>query len=399
VTFREVVRLSFDAVRAHRLRSVLTAVGIAVGVAAVVLLTSIGEGLQRFVVSEFTQFGTNIIGITPGRTTTFGVSGAIIASIRPLTITDAEAMRRVRDIESVVPVVQGNAQVDGNGKIRRANVIGTGPQMPLVYQFPVASGRFLPTDSAEAPRPFAILGSKVHAELFGEESPLGRKVRIGGVAYRVIGVMSSKGQVLGFDLDDAVYVPVQRALEMFNREGLMEIDVVYRSGAPESEVVSGIRRVLVARHGRDDVTITTQKQMLDVLGKILGVLTFAVGAIGGISLLVGGVGILTIMTIAVTERTAEIGLLRALGAERRQVMALFLLEAVVLASLGGAAGLLAGAGGGMLLHTIVPGLPVRLTWFFAALAEGTAIAIGLAAGLLPARRAAALDPLEALRAE
>jgi putative ABC transport system permease protein len=416
MTLREIARIAFGAVRAYRLRSVLTALGIAVGVAAVVLLTSIGEGLQRFVVTEFTQFGTNIIAINPGRTTTFGVSPAIISSIRPLAIADAVALRRVRDVEAVVPVVQGNAQVDGGGRIRRTNIIGTGPEMPLVYQFPVSVGRFLPADAAEAPRPFVVLGSKVARELFGREGDgepggggerdgsrgsdaLGRKVRIGGERYRVVGVMSSKGQVLGFDLDDAVYIPVQRALEMFDREGLMEIDVVYSPGAPESEVVAGIDRILVSRHRQDDFTVTTQKQMLDVLGKILGVLTFAVGALGGISLLVGGVGILTIMTIAVTERTAEIGLLRALGAERRQVLALFLLEAVVLAALGGGFGLGAGAGGAWLLHAIFPALPVRTTWFFAGLAEATAVSIGLLAGILPASRAARLDPLEALRTE
>jgi len=399
MTAREIARLSFDAVRAYRLRSLLTALGIAVGVAAVVLLTSIGEGLQRFVVTEFTQFGTNIIGVNPGRATTFGISGAIIANIRPLTIPDAGALQRVRDVEAAVPVVQGNAQVDGGGRIRRANIIGTGPQMTDVYKFPVAAGRFLPGDAAEAPRAFAVLGSKVQRELFGDGAALGRRIRIGGERFRVVGVMTSKGQVLGFDLDDAVYIPARKALEMFNREGLMEIDVVYRAGAPEAEVVAGLRRVLVARHGQDDVTLTTQKQMLDVLGKILGVLTFAIGALGGISLLVGGVGILTIMTIAVTERTAEIGLLRALGAERGQVLSLFLLEAVVLAALGGGAGLGLGAGGAWLLHAILPALPVRTTWFFAALAEGTAVAIGLVAGILPATRAARLNPLEALRTE
>lgn len=396
---RELASLAFDAVRAHRLRSLLTALGIAVGIAAVVLLTSIGEGVQRFVMAEFTQFGTTIVGINPGKTTTFGLSGALIASVRPLSVDDAAALTRVPHVEACIPMVQGNAQVEGNSRTRRTMIFGTGSELPRVFKFEVSMGRFLPPDETEAPRAYVVLGSKVHRELFGDASPLGRRIRIAGERYRVIGVMAPKGEIVGFDMDDAVYLPVVRALDMFDREGLMEIDVLYREGAVEQEVVDGIRRILVARHGQEDFTITTQRQMLDVLGSILDVLKFAVGALGGISLLVGGVGILTIMTIAVTERTAEIGLLRAIGAEKSQVLALFLAEAVVLAGLGGLAGLLLGAGGAALLTFAVPSLPTHTPWSFALLAEGVAVAVGLLAGILPARRAAGLDPLEALRAE
>ncbi|RMG44616.1 MAG: ABC transporter permease [Acidobacteria bacterium] len=393
----DLAALALGAVRAHRLRSGLTALGIAVGVAAVVLLTSIGEGVQRYVLSEFTQFGTTLIAVNPGKTTTFGVSGALIGTVRPLSLDDALALRRLPYVDGVVPVVQGNAAVEGNGRTRRTMVLGVGPEMPSVYRFRVAAGRFLPEDDPSAPRALAVLGAKVRDELFGAANPLGRRIRIGGERYRVAGVMESKGQVLGFDLDDAVYIPAARALEMFDREGLMEIDVLYRPGAPEDEVVASLRRTLVARHGREDFTITTQTQMLEVLGSILDVLKFAVGALGGISLLVGGIGILTIMTIAVGERTPEIGLLRALGAERGDVLRLFLGEAILLAAIGGAAGLVLGAGGGRLLALALPGLPVHTRWSFAVLAEAIAVAIGLAAGILPARRAARLDPILALR--
>ncbi|MDF1554234.1 MAG: ABC transporter permease [Deferrisomatales bacterium] len=393
------VRLTAGSVRYHRGRSLLTALGIAVGIAAVVLLTSIGEGVQQFVLAEFTQFGTNLIGINPGRATTFGGSIGVFGSVRPLSLGDARALQKVPGALAVVPALQGNAEVEAEGRRRRVTVYGVGPEFPAVFRFRAAAGRFLPADDPEAPRAFAVLGSRLRQELFGGDSPLGARIRVGGNRYRVLGVMEAKGQVLGFDLDDTVYIPAARALELFNREGVMEIDLLYAPRASAGEVVAGIRRILNARHGREDYTITTQQQMLDVLGRVLDVLTFAVGALGAISLLVGGVGILTIMTIAVAERTAEVGLLRALGAGHWQILALFLGEAALLSAAGGLAGLTLGAGGARLLHLAVPALPVHTPWSYVLAAELVAVTIGLAAGALPAVRAGQLDPVEALRAE
>jgi putative ABC transport system permease protein len=399
VLIRDFIRLTTGSITAQRIRSFLTGLGIAVGIAAVVLLTSIGEGLNRFVVSEFTQFGTNLIGINPGRVTTMGTPLGILGSVRLLTLGDVEALRRVPHVNAVIPWIWGNAEVEGGRKRRRTTIYGVGPEMPVVLRIKVSAGRFLPTDDPDAPRAFAVLGSKMRKELFSTANPLGQRIRIGGDRFRVIGTMESKGQILGFDMDDTVYIPTVRGLELFNREGLMEIDVLYSESASVDEVVAGIRRVLMARHGQEDFTITTQQQMLDVLGSVLGVLTIAVGALGGISLLVGCVGILTVMTIAVNEKTAEIGLLRALGATRIQVLILFLGEAVVLAAIGGLAGMALGAGGAQLIHFFLPALPVHTPWFYVLLAEVLAAAIGLLAGVLPARHAARQDPVEALREE
>lgn len=397
--FNDAIKLALVSLMSQRLRSFLTALGIAVGIAAVVLLTSIGEGVHRFVLSEFTQFGTNLIAVTPGKAITAGMSGALISNVRPLSINDALALESIPKVLGVVPFVQGNASVESSRRSRRTYIFGVGSKVPEVWQMHVSFGRFLPDDDPRAARPFAVLGSKVRQELFGDTNPLGRRIRIGGERYRVIGVMESKGQMLGFDLDDAVYIPAARALSLFNRESLMEIDLLYAAGAGAGQVAERARKLLIDRHGSEDFTITTQEQMLEVLGSILNILTLAVGAVGGISLLVGGVGILTIMIIAVNERTAEVGLLRALGAGRRQILALFIGEAVVLASIGGLAGLVIGTGGAWLLGIAVPALPTHTPWSYVVLAELLAAVIGLAAGVLPAVRAANLDPIEALRAE
>jgi putative ABC transport system permease protein len=395
----DATRFIFASLGAHRLRTFLTALGVAVGIAAVILLTSIGEGLHRFVIAEFSQFGTNIISVTPGRIQTHGASLGAVNTIRPLSIDDALALRRAPHVQVTDPAVQGNGEVSHLGKGRRVTIYGVGPDFSRALSMRVALGEFLPDDDPRAPRDFVVLGSKVATEFFGAGNPLGQRMRVGGERYRVIGVMETKGQVLGFDLDDTVFIPAARALDMFNRESLMEIHVAYEPTAPLAEVEAGIRRILIARHGAEDFTITPQQKMLEVFGTVLGAITFAVAAIGAISLVVGGVGIATILTIAVAERTPEIGLLRALGATRTRILLLFLGEAALVAAAGGAAGLAFGWGVAGVLKLALPALPVQVPWLYAVLAEGVAVTVGLAAGVIPARRASMLDPLEALRSE
>ncbi len=395
----EVVRFTASSAVSHRLRSGLTALGIAIGVMAVVLLTSIGAGLRDYMLNQFTQFGTNIIAINPGKAQTFGMPAGVLNSSRPLSLDDARALKRLPYVRSTLPMVQGTASVEGGGRERQTVVSGTGDELPQALSFRVALGEFLPPDNVSAPRAFAVLGSKLRSELFGARNPLGERIRVGGQRYTVIGVMESKGTMFGFDLDDAVYIPVAKGLELFNREGLFEIDVMYEEGAPVEEVVKAVSRVLIARHGGEDFTITTQQQMLEVLGSVLNVVTFAVGALGGISLLVGGVGIFTIMTIAVRERTAEIGLLQAIGARRRQIRDVFLAESLLLAGIGGISGILLGLLCIAVLGVVLPTLPVSPAWGYMGLAVVVSLIIGLIAGVLPAIRAARLDPVESLRAD
>ena len=398
--FADALQLALRAVTAQRLRSFLTLLGIAVGIAAVILLTSIGEGIHRFVLAEFTQFGTNVIGVHPGKTKTGGhPPSGLPSSARPLSLDDARSLERLPNVIAVTPIVRGNAEVEGNGRTRRTLVSGVNANLPHVFRSTVQSGQFLPADDESSARAFVVLGSKLRDELFGSENPLGQRLRIGGLHFRVIGVMAPKGQFLGIDLDDTAFIPAARAQELFNREGVDEINIAAEEGVPSALVGAAIKERMLARHGREDFTIITQEEMLKTLSNILNVLTMAVGALGGISLLVGGVGIVTIMTIAVTERTNEIGLMVALGARRQTILGLFLGEAVALAAIGGLVGLLLGIGLAQLIGLFFPALPVHTPLSFVLLAEALAAAIGLAAGVLPARRAAMLDPVEALRTE
>ena len=396
---RDLIRLALGAVRAHRLRSFLSMLGIAIGVAAVILLTSIGEGTRVYVLSQFTQFGTNIMAVNPGKSKTLGIPGVLGGSQRKLTLDDAEALARIPGIETMVPVTMGLARVEAGGRARSVSVLGATPDLPTLWRFGARQGSFWPKGDPRRGSAVAVLGPKLARELFGAASPLGELVRIAGGRFRVIGVMQPKGQMMGFDVDDIAIVPVASALGLFNQDELFEIDLIYSNMNETARVAAEVRRVLAVRHGEEDFTVTTQAAMLDVFGKVMDVITMAVGAIASISLLVGATGILTMMWIAVGERVGEIGLLRALGASALQVQAMFLAEAMALATLGGLAGIAIGLGLGALLRLAVPGLPVETPVRFVLAGLATSVATGLVAGVAPARRAAALDPIEALRAE
>jgi len=381
---------AFRSLTAHRLRTILSASGIAIGIAAVILLTSIGDGVQRFVLSEFTQFGTNIVNITPGKINTHGGSLGAIGSARLLTIEDAMVLKQSRYAQYTNANVVGNAEIRAQGRSRRVTAYGQGPDFARAFNMQVEIGQFLPDDDPRNPRAYVVLGAKVRTELFGDSNPLGALLQVGGSRFRIIGVMASKGQVLGFDLDDTVFMPTTRALE---------INFSYLPDAPVQAVVEDIQRILVARHGREDFTITPQKQMLNTLSTVLNVLKFAVAALGGISLLVGAVGMVTLMHIAVSERIPEIGLLAALGATRARIRILFLLESIALSTVGGLAGLIIGTSIAWLLKLLVSSLPVNIPWDYVLGALCLSVLIGLAAGVVPAIRAAKLNPVDALRTE
>ena len=397
----DLVRFALGALAGHRLRSVLSALGVAIGVAAVVLLTALGEGTRRYIVGQFSQFGTNLMEINPGKVKTFGFPGAFGGTTNKLTMDDAMALEKVAGVGTAVPFAFGQARVEA--------VARGSKRLHLRHDARHAGGvarRRSPRGASCRPwTPTARVRSpcwvpKLARELFGEASPLGQRVRIGSWGFLVIGVMESKGQLLGFDVDDSAYIPVASALDLFNQTELLAIDVVARDADAVQGVVARIKAALTARHrDNEDFTVTTQTEMLDTFGRIIGIITAAVTAIAGISLFVGAIGILTIMWISVHERTGEIGLLRALGVSAAAVQRLFLLEATALAVAGGVAGVAIGFAVEGVLHAVVPGLPLATPPEAVVAALAMSLLVGIAAGVIPARRAAALDPVDALRAE
>lgn len=394
----DLLQFTLHSIRANPLRSALTMLGIAIGILSVVLLTSLGKGVQGYVLQTFSQFGTRIIAINPGRTQTGG-AGALFASTRPITLEDAWALQNIPGVETAVPVVQGTGAIERDNRVRYTDILGVNHQMPQAWQFELAQGQFLPDASGTYPQPYAVLGSKVWRELFNGREALGEFIRVGGERYRVVGVLETKGQMLGYDLDDIVYIDAERALGLFNRPGLMEIDLTYSAAYTGDQISNAATALLTRRHGNEDFSLMTQDQMMNTLGRILDILRLSVAGLGTISLVVGSIGILTIMVTAVHERRAEIGLIRALGGSSQTISLIFLAESVLLSLLGGITGLLTAL---LLLlgaQLFIPNLPVQLAPGYLILAMAIAFITGLLSGIIPARQAAALHPIAALQSE
>ena len=397
--FQDLFIFSSYSVVSQKMRSFLTSLGIAIGVVCVIFLTGLGQGLQTFIISQFTQFGSNIISISPGKTETMGMPLGIFGTVKPLTFEDAEALERLPVIDVAVPVSGGSGEIEYGERMRRSMGVGTGADYDVIVDAKDMLGEYLPHDNPKSPRSLAVLGPKMRDELFGDANPLGELVRVNSERFRVIGVLPPKGDFLGIDLDDAIYIPMAKFQSMFNVNNFQEIDVVHYERYATEEAVASIKRLIIDRHGSEDVTIHTQANMLETLEDIMKWLKFTVAAFGGISLLVGGVGIFTIMTVAVNERTSEIGVLRAVGASRKKIRDVFLLESIFLAILGALLGLSIGFAAVYVALIFYPDMPIAIAWDYIVYAVFISLAIGLIAGFLPARAAAQLDPVEALRTD
>jgi putative ABC transport system permease protein len=399
MTGHDLLRLALEALVLHRLRSVLTLVGIVVGVVAVLVLTALGEGARRYVVDEFSGMGTGVIAVLPGKVETRGAGPVLGGTTRDLTLADATAVaRRCRSVRLVAPVSFGTSEFEWGGRLRQIPVIGTAPDYFELRNLEVAAGRAIVDDDLERGESVVVIGRTVQREVFGGANPLGQAVRLGGYRLRVVGVLATKGSSLGIDMDDLVLVPVATAMRMFNQSGLFRI--LARAVTPEAADAAEeeLRRVLVDRHdGEEDFSIITQGAMLATFDSLMATLTAALAGIAAISLAVAGIGIMNVMLVSVSERRGEIGLLKALGARRRQILVLFLAEAVALAGAGAVAGVLLGLVAIQVGVALFPDFPAApsLTWIGVVVA--LCLVTGAGMGILPARRAAALDPSESLR--
>jgi putative ABC transport system permease protein len=400
VSFADLFGLTLEALRSHRLRYGLSALAIAVGVAAVVLLSSLGEGMRQFIMGQMSQFGTNLIAINPGKIETGGVTGMLGGSARRLTLDDARVLSRLPGVIGCVPTAYGSGVVKFGNRSRRCYIYGASAGVPTTWSMDVSMGQFLPEMDYDRSSPVVVIGPRLSLELFGDTNPLGQIVRIAESRFRVIGVMEKKGQFLGFDLDDAAYIPVANAMALFNRPELDEIDLLAASSEAIEPVVDRATAILKERHNNTvDFTVVTQKEGQAMVNRIMTVVSGVVTGIAAISLLVGAIGILTIMWIVVQERVGEIGLAKAIGATRGQILLWYLFESAVTALAGGVAGLAVGVGGAWLLSNTVPGIESFTSPFLVLQAIAMALVVGIGAGVAPALRAAGLDPVEALRGE
>ena len=388
-----------DATTGTPVRTGLLVLAMSIGVAAVVILTALGDGARQYVLREFSAIGSNLVIVLPGRSETGGLNPAnlVTSTPRDLTVDDANALLRVPGVLRVAPLIVGTTEISAAGKLREAMMVGTTTEFADIRKMDMASGRFLAANNAGHNAAEVVLGANIRHEIFGSQNPLGQTVKIGDRRLRVVGVIAEGGQGLGMDTDELVIIPVSTALAMLDTNTLFRILVEARNRDYLEEVKAGSLKMIMQRHeGEEDVTILTQDAVLETFDKILGVLTMGVAGIAAISLAVAGILVMNVMLVSVTQRTAEIGLLKALGATADMIRNLFITEAALLSTLGALVGLGLGYAGAWLLRYLYPAFPAYPPLWAVLAGLGSALFSGLVFGVMPARRAAQLDPIQAL---
>jgi putative ABC transport system permease protein len=396
VALLDLLGFAIGALRGHRLRTALSVAGVAIGIASVLTLTALGEGARRYIVDEFAALGSNLVIILPGKVETTG--GVPFGGVtHDLTLEDHSALARLGRLRRTAPIVVATETLRFQGLGRSVPVLGTTAEYLEIRRLNLASGSFLPPGDPDRAGTEIVLGTRAAQELFRGENPLGQMVRVGPARFHVVGVLAPRGpSVLGFDLDEAAFVPVKTAMRLFNRTSLFRIVAEVRIFADMDQAKSEALALLKERHRAEDVTVYTQDAMVSSFSAILGALTLTLAGIASVSLVVAGVGIMNVMLVSVTERRAEIGLLKALGAADPQILLAFLAEATILAALGGLLGLVVGASGVQLLGLIYPDFPAAIPPWAVGASLSLSFLVGVGFGVWPARRATRLDPVAAL---
>ncbi len=394
----DVLRFSFRAAAGYPARTLLTLLAMAIGVGAVILLTALGEGARLYVTREFTSLGTHLLIVIPGRSETTGGPPPLMGETpRDLTLEDALALKRSAAIRRMAPIAVGSAPVSWQQRERETTIMGSTAELAEIRSLSMAQGRFLPAGNPARGSAVCVLGSKIKSELFGNLSPLGQWVRIGGRRFRVIGVLAPKGQSLGMDMSDIALVPVASAQMLFNTSSLFRIMVQAGGRMAVPRAKQAILKIIADRHdGEDDVTVITQDALLKTFDRIFTALTLTVGGIAAISLAVAGILIMNVMLVSVSQRKTEIGLLKAIGSPRGQILRLFLSESAVLSLIGSLLGVVLAVIGTWAARRFYPDFPVTVQWWALMAAIAVGLCAGLLFGVLPARRAADLEPVQAL---
>ena len=398
--FYDIIFLAFSTLVRYPLRTLMLLIATSIGVMAVILLTAVGEGARDYITGEFRDMGTNLLIVIPGKNETSGGGSPVdLAGVAPrdLTVEDAISLRQIEAIKNIAPIVIGETPAQFNGLERSVPIIGTTPSFLAVRKWEMATGNFLPGVTLDRSPPVCVIGKEVESELFGKNKAIGQWLRVGDRRCRVTGIIGTEGRAVGIDAQKVVVMPVSLATALFNRPSLFRIAIEARNTWEMEQIKKDIIRIIKKRHqGKEDITVIRQDSVMKSFDNIFNVLTMALGSIASISLFVAGILIMNVMLVAVSQRQAEIGLLKAIGAKNNQINHLFITEAIILSGSGALLGLVLG-------HTVTQILKVAFPTFnflpplwasFVSLL--VALISGVVFGLLPARRAAKLDPVIAL---
>lgn len=399
---REIIRLSIEGLFANKFRTTLTMLGMVIGVGAVVLLVSVGTGAQKYVLKEFEGLGTNLIIVQPGKTDKKSSHGPPIGvAQRKMTLEDVVALeKRSFNLEAITGLVMGTTTVKFQESTNNVNVFGTNENFIKILNLAVEEGEFFTREEDDFGRRVIVLGHQIASDLFGETTPLGKQVRLHQSEFRVVGIMKETGDKLGINFDEFVFIPTKAALRIFNDDKLFGIRAKAKSKANIQDAVDEITTILKERRdGEEDFTVVTQDSMMQSLGSILSMLTYVLACIAFISMIVGGIGIMNIMLVSVAERTSEIGIRRAVGARRIDILKQFLAEAMMLSITAGLIGVIGSAGITYIIHWIFPSFDLRAPFWILPPAFLLSVVVGVVFGVWPARKASHIETLEALRYE